>query len=158
MKKIKRDTIILLSTFWCVGLGIIFFRSMNQIIRQVPENLLMILMIVMLIALLVSVVVLFKYICEGWMEFKQTKQANFWQFLWTDDSIIEEDERSIKISEHALKKSNEYTEGITALFLLGLIISGVGSVTTSQIIFALLILFTVKTLSYYFLSKKGYYA
>ncbi|MGM0125766.1 hypothetical protein IGI37_003167 [Enterococcus sp. AZ194] len=158
MKKIKRDTVILLSTFWCVGLGHIFFQSFHQIEQMFSTEWILVSLIGILLLLFVALSVLLTYLIKGWIEFKETKQANFWLFLWTDSSIIEEDERSIKISEHALKKSNEYTEGFIAALILILIVSGAHSVSANQIIFAVLLAFSIKTLSYYFLSKKGYYS
>ncbi|EOL41648.1 hypothetical protein [Enterococcus phoeniculicola] len=157
MKKIKRDTIILLSSFWCVGMVTIFLKSIDTISQMVTPAWMLIFLTGIIGISALTAILLVVYVWQAWIDYKQAKQASFFHFLWTDSSINEEDERSIKISERALKKSNEYTEGIVAILFLLLVVSGVPSVSTVQLILALLLVFSIKTVSYYLLTKKGYY-
>lgn len=156
MEYVKKTSIMYVVVFWIIGLGYWFVRNVSSW-DKVSGPVMVVIFLVFFLAMLMSLALLITALLKGWQNYRtNNKDAKISTFLFSETPVSFEDERTRQINQTASQKSYAYAESLVALLVVAALVSGIRLISIDLIVFSALIVFSVRSLSYWLIWRSEY--
>lgn len=156
MEYVKKTSIMYVIVFWIIGLGYWFVSNVSSW-DKVSWPVMLVIFLVFFLTMLISMALLITSLLKGWRNYRtHNKDAKISTFLFSETPVSFEDERTRQINQTASRKSYAYAESLVALLVVAALFSGVRLISIDLIVFSALIVFSVRSLSYWLIWRSEY--